>query len=313
MRPFISSFYRAFYSRSSGKWCVRSDGAVGLQSSALWARKPEHFLRNCGSLYSQLHLRRMMSDYEAGLKAHNGSLPSMPARRIFQFKYEFIPIFPPFSNKIRSRYFSLSLFCVGHDKVAFSRNLNPDLLTTIKLATYRRWCGKGLEGLGCFLMRHCANEIPYSCQPFQYMNEDLFTMCTTRLNGPRLVIDTDVGTDDALALILCVAAERRGDAEILGVTCVHGNTDLPNVCVNTLKTLHTLQRLDLPVYRGASESIVQTFKRAPEIHGTDGFGDFEYPDTPDVASHLQQEHAVNFLTRITRENPGREVGPYQSS
>nr|CAD7454828.1 unnamed protein product [Timema tahoe] len=60
----------------------------------------------------------------------------------------------------------------------------------------------------------------------------------------------------------------------------------------------------LPVYRGASESIVQTFKRAPEIHGSDGFGDFEYPDTPDVASHLQQEHAVNFLTRITRENPG---------
>nr|CAD7202038.1 unnamed protein product [Timema douglasi] len=62
--------------------------------------------------------------------------------------------------------------------------------------------------------------------------------------------------------------------------------------------------MKLPVYRGASESIVRTFKRAPEIHGSDGFGDFEYPDTPDVASHLQQEHAVNFLTRITRENPG---------
>nr|CAD7266668.1 unnamed protein product [Timema shepardi] len=72
----------------------------------------------------------------------------------------------------------------------------------------------------------------------------IFTMCTTRRRCPRLVIDTDVGTDDALALILCVAAERRGDAEILGVTCVHGNTDLPNVCVNTLKMLHTLRRLD---------------------------------------------------------------------
>nr|CAD7454829.1 unnamed protein product [Timema tahoe] len=128
MRPFISCFYRAFYSRLSGKWCARSDGALGLQSAALWARKPEHFLRNCVSFYSQL-----------------------------------------------------------------------------------------------------------------------FTMCTTRLSGPRLVIDTDVGTDDALALILCVAAERRGDAEILGVTCVHGNTDLPNVCVNTLKTLHTLRRLDVSI------------------------------------------------------------------
>nr|CAD7202039.1 unnamed protein product [Timema douglasi] len=93
----------------------------------------------------------------------------------------------------------------------------------------------------------------------------IFTMCTTRSSGPRLVIDTDVGTDDALALILCVAAERRGDVEILGVTCVHGNTDLPNVCVNTLKVLHTLRRLDgLDSLTGANSCAGASLKDVPK-------------------------------------------------
>jgi inosine-uridine nucleoside N-ribohydrolase len=61
----------------------------------------------------------------------------------------------------------------------------------------------------------------------------------------NLVIDTDVGTDDATAIILCCAAQKKGDAKIWGITCGHGNTTLDNVCVNTLKTLHTMGRLDV--------------------------------------------------------------------
>lgn len=61
----------------------------------------------------------------------------------------------------------------------------------------------------------------------------------------KLVIDTDVGSDDALAIILCCAAQKKGDADIWGITCVHGNTSLDNVCANTLKTLQTLRRLDV--------------------------------------------------------------------
>ena len=61
----------------------------------------------------------------------------------------------------------------------------------------------------------------------------------------NLVIDTDVGSDDATAIILCCAAEKKGNANIWGITCVHGNTSLHNVCANTLKTLHTLCRLDV--------------------------------------------------------------------
>jgi inosine-uridine nucleoside N-ribohydrolase len=58
------------------------------------------------------------------------------------------------------------------------------------------------------------------------------------------------------------------------------------------------------VFRGAAESVVETFQRAGDIHGSDGFGDFHYPDCPDVDTVLQKEHAVNYLTRVTSENPG---------
>ena len=60
----------------------------------------------------------------------------------------------------------------------------------------------------------------------------------------NLVIDTDVGLDDAIAIILCCAAQEKGDADIWGITCVQ-NRKLPNVCANTLKTLHTMGRLDV--------------------------------------------------------------------
>jgi inosine-uridine nucleoside N-ribohydrolase len=65
----------------------------------------------------------------------------------------------------------------------------------------------------------------------------------------NLIIDTDVGSDDAMAIILCCAAQQKGDANIWGITCVHGNTALSNVCANTVKTLHTMGRLDVSAVR----------------------------------------------------------------
>jgi inosine-uridine nucleoside N-ribohydrolase len=70
----------------------------------------------------------------------------------------------------------------------------------------------------------------------------------------NLVIDTDVGSDDAMAIILCCAAQMKGDVNIWGVTCVHGNTSLQNVCANTLKTLHTLGRLDVSIPKATSRT-----------------------------------------------------------
>jgi inosine-uridine nucleoside N-ribohydrolase len=62
--------------------------------------------------------------------------------------------------------------------------------------------------------------------------------------------------------------------------------------------------LQIPVYRGAVDPIVETTEWVDNVYRSDGFGDFSYPDAPDVDKFVQQEHAVNYLTRITSENPG---------
>ncbi len=59
-----------------------------------------------------------------------------------------------------------------------------------------------------------------------------------------MVLDTDVGTDDAVALLMALS---QPSVDLIGVTCVHGNTCLDNVLVNTLRVLKLCKRLDVSV------------------------------------------------------------------
>lgn len=59
----------------------------------------------------------------------------------------------------------------------------------------------------------------------------------------KLVIDTDAGGDDAVALILALRAES--DFQIVAVTCVFGNTEQENVEKNVLKILTVAERTDV--------------------------------------------------------------------
>ena len=64
-----------------------------------------------------------------------------------------------------------------------------------------------------------------------------------------MIIDCDCGVDDAQAIMLALA---QPNVQILAITCVAGNTNLDNVCVNVLKVLEQCQRTDIPVFKGAS-------------------------------------------------------------
>ncbi|XP_077284162.1 nucleoside hydrolase-like [Arctopsyche grandis] len=125
----------------------------------------------------------------------------------------------------------------------------------------------------------------------------------------KLVVDTDVGSDDAMALFYLLRAEKHAKLdnktdgpEVLAVTCVNGNTAVDHVVVNVLKVLQAVNRIDIPVYRGADSSILTTPPVSP-FFGEDGMGDIPVsnPPTPDLA---QLEHAVNALIRLVDENPG---------
>lgn len=86
------------------------------------------------------------------------------------------------------------------------------------------------------------------------------------------------------------------------VTCVHGNADVRNVSRNVLATLHAAGRLDVPVFRGAHESLVST-PANDGYFGTDGFGDFLPADLG--YGKVEAEHAANALVRMAAEQPGR--------
>lgn len=63
----------------------------------------------------------------------------------------------------------------------------------------------------------------------------------------KLIIDVDIGVDDAQALMVALA---HPDVQILGITCCFGNTPLENVLNNTLRVLKVCNRLDVSFSKG---------------------------------------------------------------
>ena len=114
----------------------------------------------------------------------------------------------------------------------------------------------------------------------------------------KLLIDTDCGVDDAVALLIALASP---ELEILGVTTVSGNVAVGQVTDNVLRLLCRFGRPEIPVYRGASRALAEPPRRAAGIHGENGLGGVELPETdkgPEPAS------APEAMLRIARAHPG---------
>lgn len=60
-----------------------------------------------------------------------------------------------------------------------------------------------------------------------------------------VVLDCDMGSDDAWALLFLLKADRVKKVHLLGVTCSHGNTTVDNAVENTLRILELSNRSDV--------------------------------------------------------------------
>jgi purine nucleosidase len=117
---------------------------------------------------------------------------------------------------------------------------------------------------------------------------------------PRLIIDTDTGIDDAVALLMAVAHPQT---EIEAITTVMGNISLAQATHNAGVMLDIAHAPAIPIYRGCARPLMQHPPiNAMDIHGSDGLGGASAPETQ---RQPQPEHAALAMVRLARENPGQ--------
>jgi pyrimidine-specific ribonucleoside hydrolase len=115
-----------------------------------------------------------------------------------------------------------------------------------------------------------------------------------------LIIDTDPGVDDAVALMLALAAP---EAELRAVTTVFGNVGLANTTPNAGRILALCGRSDVPLAAGAARPLVHLqHGRAETVHGSDGLGG-RAGALPEPAAEPDPRGAVELMAAVLRESP----------
>ena len=105
----------------------------------------------------------------------------------------------------------------------------------------------------------------------------------------KIIIDTDPGQDDAVAILLALASP---EIEVLGITAVAGNVPLKLTEKNARKICELAGRPETKVYAGAIRPMVRALVTAEEVHGRTGLNG---PDLPEPKMPLQPQHAVDFI------------------
>ena len=106
----------------------------------------------------------------------------------------------------------------------------------------------------------------------------------------RIIIDTDPGTDDAVAILIALA--NFNDDEILGITTVAGNVGVKVGTRNALRILEQAGRNNIKVYEGESAPLKRELLTAEWVHGTDGLGGVPFPEPSKTEEDID---AVTFL------------------
>src|SRR5271169_5582544 len=123
----------------------------------------------------------------------------------------------------------------------------------------------------------------------------------------RIIIDTDPGIDDALAIFLAL---RSPELKVEAITPVAGNVPLDLTLPNALRLVEIAGRTDVPVAAGASHPLVRRLVTAGHVHGVNGLAGVEFRE-PKIKP--VRETAPELIRRIVRENPGEitivAVGP----
>ncbi len=117
----------------------------------------------------------------------------------------------------------------------------------------------------------------------------------------RIIIDTDPGQDDAVAILLALASP---ELEVLGITAVAGNVPLPLTARNARIVCELAGRPETPVFAGCAKPLRQALVTAEHVHGKTGLDGIEVYEP---AMPLHPQHAVDFIIETVDTAPEKTV------
>ncbi|AWB48634.1 nucleoside hydrolase [Gemmobacter aquarius] len=122
-------------------------------------------------------------------------------------------------------------------------------------------------------------------------------------HSPRkIIIDTDPGQDDAVAILLALASPK--DVEVLGITAVAGNVPLPLTQKNARIICELAGKPETRVFAGCDAPLKRKLVTAEHVHGKTGL---DGPQMADPVMPLQDQHAVDFIVQTLRSEPAGSV------
>jgi len=116
----------------------------------------------------------------------------------------------------------------------------------------------------------------------------------------RILIDTDPGIDDSLAILLALASP---EVKVEGITTIHGNCSVDQATINALSILELATTKGVMVAKGFPLPLVQPSLLAAETHGDSGLG---YAKLPEPRGRPEVQHGSDFLIEKIMSNP-REI------
>lgn len=123
----------------------------------------------------------------------------------------------------------------------------------------------------------------------------------------KVIMDTDLGIDDAFAILL---ANNSDETDVQAITTVEGNVKLEYANENAFKILDFTRNNNIPVYKGEYKPLKVKPEEAEYVHGRNGLGDVEYDP---IDRKIEDMSAVDYLIKSVNEKPNEitiiAIGP----
>lgn len=121
------------------------------------------------------------------------------------------------------------------------------------------------------------------------------------MDRQKIIIDTDPGQDDAIAIMLALASPQ---IELLGLIAATGNVPVTQTAENACKILELAQRPDIKVYKGCPRPMRRPPINAQHVHGQTGM---DGPTLPTPKHQPEAQHGVSFLLETLANHPEHSI------